>query len=62
MTWIRGALEPIWLHEPAVRDGRGPERVQVDKPDPNFRPRPVGFTANVELAEPDPLTWKGDDG
>lgn len=26
----------------------GPDRVVTDKPDPDFKPRPVGFTAEVE--------------
>lgn len=41
-----------------IRDGRGPERVDTNTPDPDFKPRPVGFTAN--LTEAEPLTWEGD--
>lgn len=26
----------------------GPDRVVTDKPDPDFKPRPVGFTAKEE--------------
>ena len=37
----------------------GPTRVCTDEPDPEFRRRPVGFTA--DLSEPEPLLWKGDD-
>lgn len=42
----------------SIRDGRGPERVEVGEVDPKFKPRPVGFTAS--LPEPEPLTWEGD--
>lgn len=38
----------------------GPERVVDDGPDPNFKPRPVGFTARMEQAPVEPLTWEGD--
>lgn len=47
-----------WTRASVVRTG-GPERVLYDdSPDPNFKPRPVGFTA--DLREPDPLLWDGD--
>ena len=42
--------------EPTLRDGRGPERVETDKPDPDFQRRPVGFRP----PEQEPLTWDGD--
>lgn len=42
----------------AIRDSAGPTRVVVDQPDPTYRPRPVGFLANLDGA--DPLLWEGD--
>lgn len=39
-----------------------PIRVSTfEEPDPEFRRRPVGFTANLEPDEDEPLTWEGDD-
>ena len=40
-----------------LRDGRGPERVDTDQPDPTFQRRPVGFRP----PEQEPATWDGDD-
>jgi hypothetical protein len=42
----------------ALRDGRGPERVVTDQPDPTFKARPVGFRP----PEHEPQVWDGDDG
>lgn len=42
-----------------VRDGRGPERVDTSTPDPDYTPRPVGFTAPLTEAV-EPKTWDGD--
>lgn len=39
-----------------LRDGRGPERVVTDDPDPNFKRRPVGFRP----PESEPQIWDGD--
>jgi hypothetical protein len=36
----------------SVRESRGPERVDTSSPDPDFRARPVGFTA--DLTDPPP--------
>jgi len=44
---------------PAVRDGRGPERVAVDQPDPDYKTRPAGFTAKLH-ADAEPDVWEGD--
>jgi hypothetical protein len=38
----------------------GPIRVVTDDPTPNFKRRPVGFTANIEPAETEPQLWEGD--
>lgn len=38
----------------------GPTRVDTSTPDPDFKPRPVGFTAQIEPAERDPQLWDGD--
>lgn len=35
-------------------------RVITDQPDPEFRPRPVGFTAQLEPVEQEPQIWEGD--
>ena len=35
-------------------------RVVLDDPAPEFKPRPVGFTAQIEPVEAEPLTWGGD--
>lgn len=54
---------PEWRWEPptvpAVRDGRGPERVDVATPDATFKPRAAGFTAKLD-DEREPQTWEGD--
>ena len=56
---IRDAMEPYWLYEPSVNLGSsGPTRVETGEPDPEFKPRPVGFTA--DLGEAEPLVWDGD--
>ena len=39
----------------------GPMRVDTANPDPNFKPRPVGFTATIEPLEAEPQIWEGDD-
>ena len=43
---------------PQIRETAGIARVVTDQPDPDFKPRPVGFTARV--VEVDPLVWEGD--
>lgn len=48
----------VWLYGPSLVKGGGPERVVSDEPDPDFKPRPVGFTAPLVEAEPD--LWEGD--
>lgn len=60
MSYIRNSMERYWLHEPNVKDGGGPTRVEVGDPDPKFKPRPVGFTAQLEPVEVEPQTWDGD--
>lgn len=60
MGMIRDAMEPYWLNEPYLSLGSsGPSRV-ADEPDPNFKPRPVGFTARLEPVEVEPVLWEGD--
>jgi hypothetical protein len=54
----------IWSRpdKPSVSLGSsGPVRVDQSTPDPDFKPRPVGFTATLEPAEQAPLVWDGDD-
>lgn len=47
-----------WVRAEVIRSG-GPERIHYDdQPDPEFTPRPVGFTA--DLRDPAPLLWDGD--
>lgn len=48
--------------EPAVRETTGPTRVVTDDPDPEFRPRRVGFAPPERPGDADPLLWEGDDG
>jgi len=60
VSWIHDGLEKRWLHAPTIRDGRGPERVEVGEKDATFKPRPVGFTAVIEPLEAEPLIWEGD--
>jgi hypothetical protein len=56
---------PQWRWEPwanvSIQKGGGPERVVTDDPDPDFKPRRVGFTADLLPPEVDPQTWEGDD-
>jgi hypothetical protein len=46
----------------SIRDTRGPERVEVGQPDPEFKSRPVGFAPVPVESEPlsEPLVWQGD--
>lgn len=38
----------------------GPDRLaDADEADPNWKPRPAGFTAKIRTPV-DPLTWEGD--
>lgn len=39
-----------YTHADVIHSG-GPVRVETDKPDPTFKPRPVGFLA--DLSDPD---------
>lgn len=49
---------PDWIIARPTLTG-GPDRVRYeDQPDPNWRPRPVGFTA--PLIPREPLLWEGD--
>lgn len=51
MTWIVGRDETgwAWLHAPSpVLGSSGPTRVDTSDPDPDYKPRPVGFTADLE--------------
>lgn len=49
----------VWLSDPSLNLGSsGPSRVSTDDADPTYKPRPVGFTA--DLSEPEPTTWEGD--
>ena len=45
---------------PQVGFAPGPSPTRTDDPDPEYRTRPVGFTANLDVAS-DPLLWEGDD-
>lgn len=35
----------------SIKETSGPVRVVTDDPDPNFKPRPAGFTAQLEPVE-----------
>lgn len=47
-----------WVRAEVIRSS-GPERVHyAAEADPHYKPRPVGFLA--DLADPEPLLWNGD--
>jgi len=60
VTTYRDA-EQGWVRMPHTTlnlGSSGPTRVETGQPDPEFKPRPVGFTADPGEAEP--LVWDGD--
>lgn len=59
------ACSPALLHNavrtPAIVRGGAPERVyDADAADPDWKPRPVGFTAQLPTGEREPQLWEGD--
>lgn len=63
MTYIRLPEEAsdVWP-TPSVSIEGGPTRVHYDaQPDPNYRPRTAGFTADqTTTSDTEPLLWDGD--
>lgn len=62
MSWYRSvSAEGLWewRSDPSLNLGSsGPSRVETNEHDPDFKPRPVGFLA--DLGEAEPLVWDGD--
>ena len=53
MSWYRSEEGWSWHGDPTlVLGSSGPARVSTDDADPDHRPRPVGFTADLGIAKP----------
>ena len=49
----------VWLRDPSINKGGGPERVSTEEPPSDWAPAPLlGFAAPRPPAEPD--VWEGD--
>lgn len=53
MSWHRSEEGYVWRGDPTpVLGSSYPARVSTDDADPEYRPRPVGFTADLGIAKP----------
>lgn len=57
---VTPALLRSAVRRPSVERIGAPDRIyDKDAADPNWKPRPAGFTAKIRTPV-DPLTWEGD--